>query len=234
MVFRAEVGTSKGQCTKVTSMSKPLDGAIDGLLNQSISLPDVLRSLLVVTRRIEAVEVTRWIYNELNGYDIKSDVPNYRVLAAPVIELKFDGPYQSRRTITLSSLELHKSLRLPEVKMRQPIAELAELALLEEKTGISLPGYWVQNYRNLADQGKASTMAGMILNDGSIIIPKTFIVGIIDRIRTSALNLALDFEQVSKEAGTATGPTIEQLPGLATASSSFISSIYSSPGSEAF
>lgn len=49
-------------------MTTALEAAIDALSDPSVTMPDALRRLLVVSRRIGAEELTAWLRGELNGY----------------------------------------------------------------------------------------------------------------------------------------------------------------------
>jgi hypothetical protein len=55
----------------------------------------------------------------------------------------------------------------------------------------------------------------MILNDASLTLPRTHLRGILDRVKSVALDLALGLEDVSLDAGVAGGPTVTSEPELA-------------------
>lgn len=79
-------------------MTTALEMAIEALSDPSVTLPDALRRLLVVSRRIGADDLSDWVRGELNGYPLDGELPTYRAGKHLPIKLRFDGPMQSSAT----------------------------------------------------------------------------------------------------------------------------------------
>jgi len=186
-----------------------LENAIDALSDQSVSLPDALRRLLVVARRIGADTLADWIGHELNGYGPSDTLPPYRSCTGLPVALRFVGPYQSSSTRTFSVLEMPQELpSIEAVALREPLGSCVALAALEEDPELSLPIYWVTRYRELAHQDKAVHIKMMELDHAAVRFPRTHLLGVLDRVRTMGLELALSLEDVSPDVGSPGGPTV--------------------------
>jgi hypothetical protein len=209
-------------------MPTALEGAIDALSNPGVALKDALRGLYVVSRRIEAEDLTAWLRHELNGYPDGVDIPKYRDGSELPIELRFEGPMNSSFTQSFTPAELPKELAgaIEGLRLGQPIAELEELTARDGNPHLSLPLGWVARYRTLANEGKAPRVPMMTLSYAAVAIPRTYLVGVLDRIKSTALDLALSLEDVSVEVGAAGGPTVTSDPRLESAVSVTIGSIF--------
>ena len=200
-------------------MTDALETAISSLSTPNISLPAALRGLLVVSRRIGSDELTRWLRYELTGYDKQDegadgnapDLPSYRSRGWP-IRLGFDGPMQSLDSLTLAPGDLPAKLAEYSAAaggLWQPIAELEALAESSDDPQLQLPPGWIALCREAIGRGEVPHPAMFILNRAAIVIPRTHLRGVLDQIRTTALDLALGIEEVAPEAGETGGPTIE-------------------------
>jgi hypothetical protein len=191
-------------------MATALENAVDALSDQSVPLPDALRRLLVVARRIGAGTLADWIGHELNGYGPSDTLPPYRSTTGLPVALRFVGPYQSSSTRTFSVLEMPQELRpsIEAVALREPLGSCVALAALEQDPELSLPIYWVTRYRELAHQDKAVHIEMMELDHAALRFPRTHLLGVLDRIRTMGLELALSLEDVSPDVGSPGGPTV--------------------------
>jgi hypothetical protein len=176
-----------------------LKNAVDALSDPAITLPDALRRLMVVSGRINADELSDWLRGELNGYDAEASVPIYRAGEHLPIKLHFDGPMHSTRLMTVSAAELPQRLSsvMKRIDFREPVAELQALANGDDDPQRQLPMAWIDLYRRLAAQGLVPSIAVYILNRAGVMMPRTHLTGILDRIRTMALDLALSLEDVS-------------------------------------
>jgi hypothetical protein len=198
-------------------MPTALERAVDALSDPEVGLPDALRTLLVVSHRILAVELSSWLRNELDGYRAGDSIPVYRQGGNLPIDLRFEGPYGSSANHTLYPRELPDVLReaVENQDLYAPVAELVELSQGDQDPIWSLPVQWVVMYRDLADKRQAPTYEMMQLNHAAVKIPTTHLKGILDRIKTTALDLALSLEDISPEAGATRGPTVADEPRLA-------------------
>ncbi len=200
-------------------MPTALENAVDALSDQSAALPDALRRLLVVARRVRADSLASWIGNELSGYGLGDTLPSYRSAAGMPVALRFVGPMQSSVTRHFSVNELPSELRaaVEAVAIREPLAACVALAGADRDPELSLPHFWVTRYRELAEHRKAARIEMMMLDAAAVQFPRTHLLGVLDRIRTAALELTLSLEDTSPEAGSPGGPTVTNDVDLARA-----------------
>ena len=76
-------------------MPTALEQAIASLSDPQTTLADALRRLLVVSRRIGADDLTKWIRSELDGYATSGEAPEYRQAKGLSVTVRFDGPMNS-------------------------------------------------------------------------------------------------------------------------------------------
>lgn len=201
-------------------MTDALETAIGSLSAPNVPLPAALRGLLVVSRRIGAEELTLWLRRELSGYYTQGDaaapdLPAYRNGGWP-IKLVFNGPLQSSSTSAITEGDLPERLRgfAAAVGLRQPIAELEALAAGEDDPEIPLPAGWMALFGQAMKRGEVRHPIGYVLAHASVVMPRTYLRGVLDQIRTTALDLALGIEEVAPDAGEPDGPTIANDPRL--------------------
>ncbi|HRL47966.1 MAG TPA: hypothetical protein PLK46_05835 [Propioniciclava sp.] len=192
-------------------MPNALENAVDALSDPNVALPDALRRLLVVARRIGADALADWIGHELNGYQAGDPLPSYRSATNVPVALRFAGPFQSNVTRTFSVLELPDELRstMDSVAIREPVASCVALAAGDQDPELPFPIFWVLRYRELAELNQAPGFQMMQLDHAAARFPRTHLLGVLDRIRTTGLDLALSFEDVSPNVGSLGGPTID-------------------------
>jgi hypothetical protein len=132
------------------------------------------------------------------------------------IKLLFDGFMGTAQTMTLRKSDLPESLGsvVSGAKFRQPVAELQELAEGDSDPGVQLPLSWIALYRQLADENRAPHIEMMVLNRAVTSMPRTHLKGMLDRVKSTALDLALSLEDISPEVGTTGGPTVSNEPRI--------------------
>ena len=211
-------------------MARETERAIATLSNPEVSIADALRQLLVVARRIGADEVMTWLRSELEGYKDNAVVPDYRDGTSFPITVRFGGPMRSLEKLQISASELPADLRavLTNFSLGMPVAEMEALANAdgEGSPRLPLPTRWVMLYREAVEQ---QTVPGLLLhvaNEAYISIPKTYLAGLLDRVKTVAPGLALDIEGVSTEAGASGGPTVNSEPALGETVASHMTMIF--------
>lgn len=195
-----------------------MERAIDALSDPGVSIADAMRRLLVVARRIGATDLAEWIKQELEGYSGREEIPEYRDGTSLSIAVRFDGYGGASTTRRMSRRELPTELSsvMDDFKLTMPLAELEALA---EGGGDSdpqtqLPAYWLQRFRDLAEENRVPHMPMFVANHAAIEVPRTYLRGLLDRVKTVALDLALDIEDVSPDAGDSGGPTVDSEPAL--------------------
>ncbi|HNV42485.1 MAG TPA: hypothetical protein PLX68_05995 [Dermatophilaceae bacterium] len=207
-----------------------MERAIDALSDPGVSTADALRRLLVVARRIGAVDLATWIKRELDGYSDQEEVPEYRDGSGLPIAIRFDGYGGASSTRRMSAQDLPSELNmvLDTFTMSMPLAELEALAGGggDGDPQRQLPNVWLHRYRELAAENRVPHMPMFTANHAAVVVPRTYLRGLLDRIKTVALDLALDIEDVSPEAGDRGGPTVESEPALRTAVASHMTMIF--------
>lgn len=197
------------------AMSSHLQRAIDSLSGSDTSLPDALRALLVVAQRIEAEEMGQWLRKELRGYSEDDDFPQYRICDHLPVHLHFVGMFSDSQKGLVYPRELPKIMREAlNMRLSTPIAEIVELRSGENEPAWVLPSGWVAEYRLYAEKGEVPHYPAMELNGAKVKLPRTYLAGIVDQIKTTALELALGLEGVSTAAGDVGGPTLRDEPDL--------------------
>jgi hypothetical protein len=184
-----------------------LDDIIAAATDSSASTPDLLRKVLIVARRVGAGEVEAWARYELEGYPRNVDPPSYRhVLLHP--EGRFAGPENAREiqplTRELMGLERHWSGQL-----RQSIEVLADLEQGEGDSSYPWSRPDVDRYR-----ASGEGIVGMELATVYSKVSRSDLVGVLGKVRTRALDLALDLQADYPEAGEQGGPTVTNQPQM--------------------
>jgi hypothetical protein len=119
--------------------------------------------------------------------------------------------------MTVSNTDLPNDLGriMDAMDFREPAAELAALSQGDDDPSLQLPMAWIQLYRGKIEEGSAPSISMMLLNRASVVMPRTHLVGILDRVKSTGLDLALSLEDVTREAGVAGGPTVDDDPRIA-------------------
>ncbi len=152
-------------------------------LNSHFSVSDLLRKALVVSKKLDITEMEAWINNELNGYSVQADIPDYRFVQG---EVKVLNPY--RGWIPLHFGDAHQ---IGEVISRRPvtsaISELDALKVAGDVGGLTI---------SFSQQQANALMKSMkIPLQPSLHIQYAAIVGLLDAIRNRILLWALELEK---------------------------------------
>lgn len=199
-----------------------LDDIIDASTDSSVSVADLLRKVQIVAHRLGATDLVAWAKQELAGYDDDATVPSYRVLHTNV-EGVFSGPMQSFRPLMLTV----KPAGLEdwwEMHLRQPLVELQALADIDGDNDPSRewPAHVVERFRR----------SGMFrlefheLYTARNIITRQSLKGVLDVIRSKALEFALELQSADPEVGSVGGPTLASEPELANVVYNVTNNIY--------
>jgi hypothetical protein len=104
------------------------------VLDPGVQLSDLLRTCIVLAGRTQAAHLREWATAELNGYPRISEVPEYRKIAAPIMQV-IDIYYRGRATRPLNVHSLPDAIRehISEiVPLNQAVGELEALVLEHE------------------------------------------------------------------------------------------------------
>lgn len=104
------------------------------LVGDSASLSATLRKSKVLASQLESDELSQWVAKELDGYESRDDLPDYRVLATSVAGTWTNGYYQvTNRALHLSSIN-DENLQnlLTEFPVYQGIRSVEEFAQMSD------------------------------------------------------------------------------------------------------
>jgi hypothetical protein len=150
-------------------------------LDKSVGATDLLRKALVVARKLKVTDLVEWLTDELNGYPEGKEVPEYRKLRG---ELKVHNPYHG--WIPLMIRDASQAELLSRRGTSQAISELDRMA----------NGDGELVYARLPRNIEQSLMKGMeVPLEPAVILSKTQIHGLVDRVRNTVLDWALGLEE---------------------------------------
>lgn len=150
-------------------------------LDKSVSAVDLLRKALVVARKLKVTDLIDWLTHELNGYPEGAEVPEYRKLRG---ELKVHNPYHGWVPLMISNPE-HAEI-LSKRGTSQAISELDKIANGDSDMA----------YVRLPRSIEHDLMKGMEFPlQPAVILSKTQIHGLVDKVRNTVLEWALGLEE---------------------------------------
>ncbi|WP_141385743.1 AbiTii domain-containing protein, partial [Microbacterium maritypicum] len=188
----------------------------------------MLRKLMIVAHRLGADSLLAWVKAELNGYDTKSSVPDYRGPFAVTVKAHITGPFGAQAPSTLTRAGTPDYFGgLFEVSFSEPLAVMEGYATSGD--GIVYP--WdplaIGLYNGWIQDGRVPFVEGWgVFSAQRAVSPGTF-QGIVDVVRTRALELALDLQADFPEAGEKHGPTVTD-PAVQEAVTTITNIIYGS------
>lgn len=188
-----------------------LDQIIDASTDSSKPTTDLLRMVKIVARRVGATGIETWVRQEVDGYADGAALPDYRNGWVNVMGL-FTGPMRARErqalTIRLPGLE-----NLWRARCRQPLAELEALAHTEGDSQFGVP--WPAEAVQMYEQSGLFRIEFFGLIEAHTVMTRQNFAGIVDVIRSRALDFALDLQEQFPDAGEKDGPTVATTPALA-------------------
>ncbi len=186
-----------------------LDDIIDASTDSTVSTPDLLRKVQVVAHRAGAADIAAWVRQELSGYAPDAELPAYRVLDTNVMGT-FAGFMQSFRTYPLTVMPPGMADRW-KAELREP---LVEIQMLSEGSGDASRPWSVADVKRYSDSG-AFTIEMHELYQAANVITRQSLRGLVDVVRSKALEFALELQTAFPDAGTVGGPTVSSEPALA-------------------
>ncbi|WP_248761345.1 hypothetical protein [Pseudarthrobacter sp. SSS035] len=189
----------------MTKLTEIIDAASDDAFTTS----NLLRKVQTVAYRLRAENLGGWAQRELFGYKSDGTVPTYRGPFRTQVTGTWFGP-RGHITNTVSEVGIPEDFVKGWFRMtiRQPIADLEVLSGSEGSPNMSWDPFIVHEYGRLVAEKKGGTgFYLMELISAKQTISQNAIRGIIDSVRTTALQFALELEQVSPRAGEPNGPT---------------------------
>lgn len=170
----------------------------------------MLRKLMIVAHRLKAEPLLAWVKNEINGYKSGDDLPSYRGPLNSIVQAVITGPMGSKGTNTLSSHGVPEGFDgLFEVSLFEPLAGIESLALSEDTVGIPWDPVAVGLYNGWIEKGMVPFLEYWGVYSATRRIPQSTLRGVVDIVRTKALEMALDLQADFPDAGEVDGPTVQ-------------------------
>jgi len=186
----------------------------------------MLRKLMIVAHRLQAAPLLAWVKNELNGYTSKDDLPSYRGPMRVNVQAVITGPMGSKGTNTLSSHGVPEGFDgLFEASFFDPLAGIESMAQATETIGMPWDPAAVGLYNGWIDEGKVPFLEYWGVYSATKTVSPSTLQGIVDIVRTKALEMALDLQAEFPDAGELGGPTIEE-PAVRAAVTHITTNIY--------
>jgi hypothetical protein len=179
-----------------------LDDIITGSSDGSVQTADLLRKVQVVATRLGATDVVRWVKQELQGYDQDAELPAYRSSSTPVLGV-FTGPMRSEIRHNLPMADGFEDDFI--VDMRQPLIEIQAFAQADDDPVVRWSPARVQEYA----QTGTFVFELHFLFSAENVISRQRLIGLIDTVRSKAMEFALDLQARFPEAGEPGGPTVQ-------------------------
>ncbi|TFD12898.1 hypothetical protein E3T35_06315 [Cryobacterium sp. TMT1-2-2] len=188
----------------------------------------MLRKLMIVAHRLKAAPLLTWVKNELNGYESKDDLPSYRGPMHVNVQALITGPMGSKGTNTLSSHGVPDGFEgLFKISFFDPLAGIQSLAEASDTVGMPWDPAVVGMYNGWIDAGKVPFLEYWGVYSATKTVPPSTLKGIVDIVRTKALEMALDLQSEFPDAGEVGGPTVEE-PAVKAAVTHITNNIYGS------
>lgn len=152
-------------------------------MESSVPITELLRKAFVVAKKLGIKEFQDWIQCELNGYDDRDKIPDYREVSG---EVKAWNPYHGFIPVIIQDEKMSEVVRTS--KVGQPISELESLLKNKEAKGIiHVP--FSQAVENMLMKGTGSHLRP------TLHISPNHIDGILDAVRNTVLEWALKLEE---------------------------------------
>jgi AbiTii-like protein len=154
------------------------------------SVADVLRKCLVLAFDLRNEKLKTWVENELNGFEIDDDVPEYRNV---MLHSKgtFSGPFGAgirNQPLPVLGIFEPEHLELLTTKLRQPISAYEASATSGRNPIIPWPPDLTAHYQS-------SFISGYSLASAWQVLPNSQLVGLCDEVRNRILRFALEIRE---------------------------------------
>jgi hypothetical protein len=179
-------------------VSTLLDDIINLAIDGKQPLSDILRKVLLLGHELKNDQLKAWANQELNGYNQRDGVPEYRIIPAQA-KGNFLGPFQAQ----------YRGHIIPSVALKEQHREFAETVYLAQsvsayediskdpRSGGTLTFNWPSNLVVLYQDKLMHN--GFICHSAWQEIPVSALIELLDSVRNRTLNMAL---QLKDELGT--------------------------------
>jgi hypothetical protein len=180
-----------------------LDDVIDGA-SGDVPIAQLLRRVKVLAARTNTDPLEEWVSHELDGYPEDAALPPYRGPFDVQVIGHYLGAFAELTGITIPRRGFPAEMttdHLFTISLREPIAEL------ESMTTTGVTAAWTGDTIQLYNAGVARGVIqrhvrqDLALAEATMSLSKHTIVGVIDTVRTKVLDLALQLEKITPDAG---------------------------------
>ncbi len=167
-----------------------LDDIRSDLVNESASLANTLRKAKILAYDIGLPEFSEWVEFELNGYQSRENVPEYRQIT-PMNLGTFAGYGRMTSNVVLPTVNLPDIVRefAENLTFFDGVGELEAQASSE-----SLRRKWPQELIMLSRESVGMN-GGMALIDAEQPIPIHTVLGILDQVKNRLLSFVLELQE---------------------------------------
>lgn len=185
-----------------------LDDIIDGASSDAVTTTNLLRKVQTLAHRVDAATLRAWARAELDGYASGDLLPAYRGPFDASVQGVWSGPMGASARVGVSSIGVPDELSsLFKMDFRQGLAEIEQLSASGSDLSSPWDPYGVGRYNELIAAGVVPHMQWMSLASASRVVTPALLRGIVESVRTQALELALDLQAANASAGEVGGPT---------------------------
>lgn len=170
--------------------------AVDG----SQDLSSLLRKCRILAQRLGNNDLKSWVIKELDGYDPKDPLPDYRILSQALILADYFGAFGSQlRNVRMPITAIPEEIRdfIAGVHATHGVREIQE-QIFQAKDGalrIAIPPEAYGAIRN------ENVRKDMVLASAVKIVNTSFLQGILDAVRNRILNFTLELESEAPNTG---------------------------------
>lgn len=191
-----------------------LDDIINEATRDDVPLAALLRKVKVVAARIGAQELRESVDGEIAGYEDEEKLPKYRARREVQVLGHWSAPFGREMKVPISSLGLEDGFvdAFFTLAFRQPVAELVQWMQADRDPGLPWPPHAVQQYNRWVSEGKASGWAMFTLAEAHTLASRQALAGLMEAIRSSVLDFAVNLQATDPNAGSVGGPTIAAAP----------------------
>nr|WP_322721444.1 hypothetical protein [Nostoc sp. ChiQUE02]MDZ8234544.1 hypothetical protein [Nostoc sp. ChiQUE02] len=176
----------------------------DATVNPEFRLADVLRMCKILATRLEHPAFKEWISQELNGYENREQLPDYRILKGLGCRGDFFGPFGSGlKNAPIPTLSLPERFREPisTAHIMQGISAIESIVTQANQNNQSiLHSPWDAN--DIAVLGR-NIYERMVCGQAWTDIPTTDLVTILDTVKSRILDFVLALKTEAPDAGEA-------------------------------
>lgn len=186
----------------------------------------MLRKLMIVAHRLGADSLLAWVKAELNGYSDVTSVPDYRGPFTVNVQAVITGPGPSQGTTTLTRQGIPDGFDgLFEMSFKDPVATLEAFAASESGIAVPWDPAYIALYNGWIEEGLVPFIEYWGVYSAQKVFPQGALRGMIDVVRTKALELALDLQAEFPDAGEKGGPTVDN-PAVEATVMTVVNNIY--------